>query len=172
MATTQTNLGYSSPPTAKVFSYLKFSATALEGLGNKMQGLSVKNETKVVCSFPKFFTAGTTASTWTGFTRTDCVLRASFLLLEVRTGTGVAGASVSSTAGVVFFFMKHLLRFRRHLVACFCARSAILSKASMCLLGVRVTNVFFQLLRSFHGINQLASCCWKSELAQGLQVRL
>ena len=45
----------------------------------------------------------------------DCVLRASFLLLEVRTGTGVAGASVSSTVGVVFFFMKPLLRFRRRL---------------------------------------------------------
>ena len=33
----------------------------------------------------------------------DCVLRASFLLLEIRTGTGVAEASLSSTAGVVFF---------------------------------------------------------------------
>ena len=51
----------------------------------------------------------------------DCVLRASFLLLEVRTGTGVAGASVSSTAGVVFFFMKPLFHFRRRLVACFYA---------------------------------------------------
>ena len=55
----------------------------------------------------------------------DCVLRASFLFLELRTGTGVAGASVSSTAGVVFFFMKCLLRFRGLLVACFCMRSAI-----------------------------------------------
>ena len=44
MATIQTNLGYSSPPTAEVFSYLKFRATALEGLGNKMQGLSVHNQ--------------------------------------------------------------------------------------------------------------------------------
>ena len=35
----------------------------------------------------------------------DCVLIASFLLLEVRTGTGVAGASVSSTAGVIFAFI-------------------------------------------------------------------
>ena len=69
MATTQTNLGYLSPPAAKVFSYLKFRATALEGLDNKMQGLSVHNEAKVACSFPKLF-AGTTASTWTAFTRT------------------------------------------------------------------------------------------------------
>ena len=58
MATTQTNLGYQSPPTAKVFPYLKFRATALEGLDNKMQGHSVHNEAKVACSFPTFFIAG------------------------------------------------------------------------------------------------------------------
>ncbi len=55
MATTQTNLGYPSPPTAQVFSYLKFRAKTLEGLGNKMQGLGVHNEAKVAYSFPKFF---------------------------------------------------------------------------------------------------------------------
>ena len=81
---------------------------------------------------------GTTAATGPDSLAHDCVLRASFLFLELRTGTGVAGSSVSSTTGVVFFFMKHLLRFRRLLVACFCMRSAILSKESMSLLSVRV----------------------------------
>ena len=46
----------------------------------------------------------------------DCVLRASFLFLELRTGTGAAGASVSSIAGVVFFFMKLLSSFGRLLL--------------------------------------------------------
>ena len=71
----------------------------------------------------------------------DCVLKDSFLFLEVRTGTGATDASVSSTAGVVFFFMKPLLRFHRRLVACFRTRSALLNKES-CLLSVRVTNSY------------------------------
>ena len=88
----------------------------------------------------------------------DCVQRASLLLLEVKTGTGVLGASISSTAGVVFFFYE-----------AFASLSSSLGRLLLYAVGhfekrinvppeLRVSNIFLQLLRSFHGINQYKIC--------------